>query len=57
MLMKLLFNQKYSDMIIIVKGNMEHNIGYEVNSNVKFKARIQNLGYSKGTFSFFISAP
>ena len=43
MLMKLLFNQKYSDMIIIVKRNMERNIGKEVNSSVKFKAYAQNL--------------
>jgi hypothetical protein len=43
MLMKLLFNQKYSDMIIIVKRNMERNIGNEVNSNVKFRAYAQNL--------------
>ena len=51
MLMKLLFNQKYSDMIIIVKRNMERNIGNEVNSNVKFRAYVQNLKKSKVDFT------
>ena len=37
--MKLLFNQKYSVMIIIVKRNMERNFGNEDNSNMKFKAK------------------
>ena len=43
MLMKLLFNQKYSDMIIIVKRNMERNIDNEVNSSVKFRVYAKNL--------------
>ena len=51
MLMKLLFNQKYSDMIIIVKRNMERNIGNEVNSNVKFRAYAQNLKKLKVDFT------
>ena len=53
MLMKLLFNQKYSDMIIIVKRNMEHNIGYEVNSNVKFKLYTKSRVF-QGEFQFFL---